>query len=124
MCYRAVEAQVSYSKLNCSLTKTFVSCQQVYKAWVNCCLAQIGDNTTVSDLAEDLKDGVVLCQLIKSTTGRDITQYQLVNEEVPWGDFHKNKDRGCSSFPLGVFSLKMSPVVAFAVPLKVKCDRR
>lgn len=54
----------------------------MYKAWVNCCLAQIGDNTTVSDLAEDLKDGVVLCQLIKSTTGHEITQYQLVNEEV------------------------------------------
>lgn len=55
---------------------------QVYKAWVNCCLAQIGDKRTINDLAEDLKDGVVLCQLIKSTTGHDITQYQQVNEEV------------------------------------------
>lgn len=54
----------------------------MYKAWVNCCLAQIGDKRTVSDLAEDLKDGIVLCQLIKSTTGHDITQHQQVNEEV------------------------------------------
>ena len=54
----------------------------MYKAWVNCCLAQIGDKRTVNDLAEDLKDGVVLCQLIQSTTGHDITQYQQVNEGV------------------------------------------
>jgi len=54
----------------------------VYKAWVNCCLAQIGDKRTVNDLAEDLKDGIVLCQLIKSTTGHDITQHQQVNDEV------------------------------------------
>ena len=57
-------------------------CQQVYKAWVNCCLDQIGDKRTVHDLAEDLKDGIVLCQLIKSTTGHDTTQYQQVNKEV------------------------------------------
>ena len=57
-------------------------CQQVYKAWVNCCLTQIGDKRTVNDLAEDLKDGVILCQLIKSTTGHDITQNQQVNNEV------------------------------------------
>ena len=54
----------------------------MYKAWINCCLTQIGDERTVNDLAEDLKDGFVLCQLIKSTTGHDITQYQQVNAKV------------------------------------------
>lgn len=53
---------------------------EVYKAWVNCCLAQIGDKRTVYDLAEDLKDGAVLCQLIKSTTGHDITQYHQIHD--------------------------------------------
>ena len=51
---------------------------QVYKAWVNCCLADIGDNRKVTDLADDLKDGVILSQLIKSTTGYELSQGQQV----------------------------------------------
>ena len=51
---------------------------QVYKAWVNCCLAECGDKIRINDLAVDLKDGIGLCQLIKSTTGHEIDQSQLV----------------------------------------------
>ena len=58
------------------LTKTCFFLQ-VYKAWVNCCLGQLGDKRTINDLAEDLKDGVVLCQLIKLTTGHEFSQCQL-----------------------------------------------
>ncbi|KAL9962797.1 hypothetical protein ACROYT_G031937 [Oculina patagonica] len=54
---------------------------EVYKAWVNCCLAQLDDQRTIHDLAEDLKDGVVLCQLIKLTTGHELP-WQLV-KDVP-----------------------------------------
>lgn len=51
---------------------------QVYKAWVNCCLADVGDNRRVTDLADDLKDGVILSQLITSTTGYELSQGQQV----------------------------------------------
>ena len=50
---------------------------QVYKAWVNCCLAELGKRS-VTDLADKLKDGVILSQLIKSTTGYEIAQCQQV----------------------------------------------
>lgn len=51
---------------------TYFFLLQVYKAWVNCCLGQLGDKRVISDLAEDLKDGVVLSQLIKLTTGHEL----------------------------------------------------
>ncbi|KAJ7325610.1 hypothetical protein OS493_029473 [Desmophyllum pertusum] len=62
--------------MNFVLSIPFVA---VYKAWVNCCLAQFGDKKTINDLAGDLKDGVVFCQLIKLTTGYEIAQCQQVN---------------------------------------------
>ncbi|RMX52326.1 hypothetical protein pdam_00010354 [Pocillopora damicornis] len=57
---------------------------EVYKAWVNCCLADVGDNRRVTDLADDLKDGVILSQLIKSTTGYELSQGQQIQaRELP-----------------------------------------
>lgn len=53
---------------------------QVYKAWVNCCLAEIDNERRVNDLAEDLKDGMALCQLIKLTTGHEIEQHEQVSQ--------------------------------------------
>ena len=50
----------------------------MYKAWLNCCLLEYGDSTKINDLAEGLKDGIVLCQLIKLTTGKEIDQSQMV----------------------------------------------
>ena len=50
----------------------------MYKAWLNCCLLEYGDSTKINDLAEGLKDGIALCQLIKLTTGKEIDQSQLV----------------------------------------------
>lgn len=70
-----------------SLIMFFSLLSQVYKAWVNCCLAQFGDNKTINDLAGDLKDGVVFCQLIKLTTGYEIAQQvnqSFVIKKVQW----------------------------------------
>lgn len=53
---------------------------QVYKAWVNSYLAESGAKRKINDLAEDLKDGIILCQLIKLTTGHETGQ----SEEVQW----------------------------------------
>lgn len=50
----------------------------MYKAWVNCCLSEFGDSSKINDLAEDLKDGIVLCKLIKLTTGKEISQSQFM----------------------------------------------
>lgn len=49
---------------------------EVYKAWVNSCLEECGGKRTITDLAEELKDGIILCQLIKLTTGHNTCQWE------------------------------------------------
>lgn len=66
---------------------------EVYKAWVNSYLAESGAKRKINDLAEDLKDGIILCQLIKLTTGHETGQSeegtQMVNLVLDY-----MKDRG------------------------------
>lgn len=57
---------------------TLVFLWQVYKAWVNSYLADCGAKSKINDLAEDLKDGIILCQLIKLTTGHETGQSEEV----------------------------------------------
>lgn len=50
----------------------------MYKAWVNSYLAESCDKRKINDLAEDLKDGIILYQLIKLTTGHEAGQSEEV----------------------------------------------